>query len=365
MSAHQIAYFITPHGFGHATRAAAIMTAAQALDPSVQFEIFTRVPQWLFQQSLNQSLNAPFGYHDTLTDIGLAQKNALHEDIAETVRRLDAMLPFDPDWIGDLARQVVALGCQLVVCDVAPLGIAVARAAGVPSVLIENFTWDWIYESYRQDAAGLAPHIAYLQDLFARADYRIQTEPVCRYVQADIITTPVSRIPRTAAPAIRERLGVPTQSQLVLVTMGGLSTTNQHTFLDRLAEHTQAYFILPGMGDTVQIQGNVVRLPHQSHFYHPDIMHAADAVVGKTGYSTVAEAYHAGAPYGYVSRPRFPESAVMAAFIQSRMRGIEFSEAAFHSGQWLDRLPELLSLGHIPRVEPNGAEQVAQFLLKL
>ena len=94
-------------------------------------------------------------------------------------------------------------------------------------------------------------------------------------------------------------------------------------------------------------------------------MGAADALVGKTGYSTVAEAYHAGVPYGHVSRLHFRESDVMTSYIQAHMRGIEFAEDEFRSGAWLAHLPELLALGHIQRAEPNGADQAARFLLGL
>ena len=106
MSQSTVAYFITPHGFGHATRAAAVMGAWQNLAPGIRFEIFTRVPRWLFEQSLAR----PFGYHELLTDIGLAQQDALHEDISETLRRLDAFLPFDPALVQRTAREVRELG---------------------------------------------------------------------------------------------------------------------------------------------------------------------------------------------------------------------------------------------------------------
>jgi UDP:flavonoid glycosyltransferase YjiC (YdhE family) len=361
MSTHRFACFITPHGFGHATRAAAVMAAIRALGPATHFEIFTRVPRWLFEQSID----APFGYHSVLTDIGLAQKNALHEDIGETLRRLDHFLPFDPAQVQGLAQQVTSLGCDLVLCDVAPLGIAVARAAGVPSVLIENFTWDWIYEGYVGSEPGLARHIAYLCELYAQADYRIQTEPVCRYMQADLLTAPVSRAPRLPASQLRAQLGILAYTPLVLVTMGGLSMSDQHAFLHQLAEQPDTYFVIPGASEHLAAVGNIVSLPYQSSIYHPDLMRAADAVVGKTGYSTVAEAYHAGVPYGYVSRPKFPESAVMAAYIQKHMHGIEFSEPEFHSGAWLDRLPDLLALRRIERDGPNGADQVAQRVLEI
>jgi hypothetical protein len=281
------------------------------------------------------------------------------------VRRLDAFLPFRPVLVDPLAQQVTALGCSMVACDIAPLGIAVARAAGVPSVLIENFTWDWIYAGYAGENQRLIPHIVTLQHIFDSAAYTVQTEPVCqlRHTSRRLVTAPVSRAPRLSSAAVRAQLGVPLKAPLVLITMGGLSASDQHGFLDQLAAHRDAWFIIPGSSATLDLTSNMVRLPHQSSLYHPDLLQAADAVVGKTGYSTVAETYHAGLPYGYVARPKFRESAVMEAYIQAHMRGIPFTEAEFRSGAWLDRLTELLALGRIQRDGLNGAEQVARFML--
>jgi hypothetical protein len=104
-----IAYFVSPHGYGHASRAAALMAALQALRPATQFEIFTQVPRWFFADSLSN----PGGYHALLTDIGLAQKNSLVEDLPETVHRLAGFLPFERSQVENLARQVKRLDCQM------------------------------------------------------------------------------------------------------------------------------------------------------------------------------------------------------------------------------------------------------------
>ena len=39
---------------------------------------------------------------------------------------------------------------RLVIADAPPLGCAAAAAAGIPSVVVSNFTWDWIYQAYRR-----------------------------------------------------------------------------------------------------------------------------------------------------------------------------------------------------------------------
>ncbi|MDE3091936.1 MAG: hypothetical protein KGJ80_21395, partial [Chloroflexota bacterium] len=88
---HNIAFFISPHGFGHAARACAVMVSLHAIDPTFHFDIFTRVPRWFFADSLRGA----FTYHALLTDIGLVQETALREDLAATVKSLNHFLPFN------------------------------------------------------------------------------------------------------------------------------------------------------------------------------------------------------------------------------------------------------------------------------
>lgn len=354
-----IAYFISPHGFGHAARAAAVMAAIHNRRPTLRFEIFSLVPEWFF----SESLAGPFGYHPLLTDIGLVQKTSLAEDLPETERRLADFLPFEPAKIQPLADLVTSLGCRLVMCDIAPLGLAVARAAGLPSALVENFTWDWIYEGYLPAAPGLAEQIAYLRTVFASADYHLQTEPVCRpEPQADLTVPPISRRVRTPASSIRQRLGLPNSAQLALLTMGG--TPWQYTFLEQLEQQTGTYFIFPGGGEKQVVRRNLLFLPNHASFFHPDLINAVDAVVGKVGYSTLAELYQAGVPYGYVLRPQFRESLVLENFITANMNSLAITEAEFETGEWLAKLPELLDLPRMERREANGADQVAAFILE-
>lgn len=350
-----IAYFISPHGFGHAARAAAVMNALSRRQPNIRFEIFTLVPRWFFEISVP----APFTYHPLLTDIGLAQETSLRENVPLTLKRLEEFLPFDQSLVSNLASRISK--CDLVICDIAPLGIAVARAAGIPSVLIENFTWDWIYRGYVHEDARFKQPIAYLRGVFRSADHHIQTEPVCDYWNADLVTPPVSRAPRTSRQAMREQMRIPQRAKTVLITMGGIP--GRHSFLDRLLEIKNVTFILAGASRSMRRQGNLILLPHRSLLYHPDVMNAADAAIGKAGYSTVAEVYHVGIPFGFVLRDKFRESATMARFIKKQMHGIEISAAQFESGEWLSVLPDLLALPRIHRCEANGAEQAARFII--
>ena len=353
-----IAYFVSHHGFGHAARASAVMDSVRELTKdSVRFHIFTMTPEWFFRDSLS----GPFVYHARVIDVGLVQRTSTQEDPDETVKELDRFLPFSEGYTAELADLLRRTGCSLAVCDIAPLGIAVAERAEIPSVLVENFTWDWIYRGYEARCRRIGRHADFLEAVFQRADYHIQTEPVCRMSPGAFVTGPVSRKIKNSAAAVRSRLGIPEEKKVVLITMGGIP----EVFDSREAQvkFPDVAFIVPGPYETASERENCIFLPHRSGFFHTDLVNASDAVVGKAGYSTLAEVYHAGAPYGYLSRKDFKEAGVLADFIEAEMRGAPVDEEAFRNGGRIGVLPDLLSLGRIERNEVNGSVQAARFIL--
>jgi hypothetical protein len=355
-----IAYFVTPHGFGHAARACAVMEAVLKQNPQVHFEIFTQVPAWFFEDSLAGG----FTVHPLLSDIGLVQLGPLQEDLPATLQRLNHFYPPNPAHLQSLSLTLHSLGCRLVLCDIAPLGILVARAAGLPSVLLENFTWDWIYTGYLPDLPALQQVIDYLQTVFQQADHHIQMTPFCApSLRANLITQPVGRQPRQTSAQLRQRLGIPEFSKMVLVTMGGIP--DKFNFSEKLASYPEIYFVNPGDNPRLERRDNIILIPHHSGFYHPDLMNACDGVIGKAGYSTIAETYNAGVPFAYAARPRFRETRVLGDFANQYSRGFEVPEQDFASGGWIERLLPLLHLPRLLRTGPDGAQQIAEYLQKL
>lgn len=359
MPAKSIAYFISSHGFGHAARAAAVMQAIAENDPSVQFDIFTAVPSWFFHESLTWNFN----YHYLLTDFGLAQKTPFHSDLQETLHNLNTFYPIAHKRLSDIAKTIRNLDPRIIICDIAPMGLLVAREVGIPGVLVENFTWDWIYGQYSDRDKSITKYINYLKPIFESADYHIQTEPICHRQAADLVTGPVSRRPRTSRDQIRQRLGLLTNGNVILITTGGIP--QYYGFIQKLARLKEIYFVLPGAGPDINIQDNLIVLPHRSDFYHPDLANACDAVIGKVGYSTLAEVYHAGVPFGYVARADYNESGPMVNFIRQRMPGLAVEETEFFNGSWISKINDLLKLPRVDRSNVNGAEQIGKFILAL
>ena len=326
--------------------------------PGLAVHLFTSVPRWF----LRDSLGPDFSLHRLESDVGLVQRGPLAEDLPATVARLRALYPPRPALLGHLARTLRRACCSLVLCDISPLGIAAARAAGLPSVLVENFTWDWIYRGFLPREPRLAPFAALLGDLARQADLHIQAAPVCRPDPRALQIGPVSRRPRATRAATRAALGVPPRRPLVLVTMGGIP--HGGFAVAPLAALPGVAFVLAGGAAKLRRIGNVLLLPHRSGFHHPDLVAAADAVVGKIGYSTLAEACRAGVPFGFVPRSGFRESAVLARWLLGQGRGLRIDPAAFASGAWVRRVPALLELGRTRARFTDGASEAAALILE-
>jgi hypothetical protein len=350
----RLACFVTPHGFGHAARTCAVLSALARRLP-LAAELFTTVPDWLFADSLD----LPWRRHPVRCDVGLVQGDALHEDLAATADALDELLPFGERQVTELAQQVLALGCRAVLCDVAPLGLAVATAANLPLALVENFTWDWIYTGYLDREPRLARHATTLASCLAGVDVRVQTAPACLPVGGAVQVEPVARAARRRRDEVRDELGLLPGERAVLLTMGGIAW-DFTSFAPRPPDGV--VLVVPGgAAEPRRIEGAVL-LPFRGPFYHPDLVAAADAVVGKLGYSTLAEAWTAGVPYGFIARRGFPESPVLASFLTAAGAGRAVPPSVLAESDW-SWLSALLAAGRgAPR--PGGADAAAAALAR-
>jgi hypothetical protein len=236
----------------------------------------------------------------------------------------------------------------------------VAKEAGLPSLLVENFTWNWMYD-------GLGPrfdkHKDYLGRIYEQAAYHIQTEPICQHQQGNLTVGPISRSPRHDREYTRKKLGVSDTAHLILVAMGGIE--DRYDPLTSISIPPGCSIIFPGASSKVEKHGNLILLPHASEFFHPDLIHACDAVIGKAGYSTIAEIFAAGIPYGYILRKDSRESAILQQFIRRHISGFEIEESDFRSGNWVDYLDNLLALPAVKHPIPNSADRVARNVLNV
>lgn len=352
-----IAYFVTDHGYGHATRAAAVMAAVAQEVPGVCFEVFTTAPKWLLgnQQVFRHR------YHHEKTDVGLIQSTPFDVDLEATIAELSRFLPFEAGKVAKAVSYLRKIDCRMVISDIAPLGIYIAKQAGIPAALVENFTWDWIYELYHSRQSRLEGFSQYIRDVNNAAGIRIQVAPFCHHQPGALKTNPVCRPFISKRKQVRADLGLSASESMVLISLGGLAKPSQPQL--PLPGGKNIIFVIPGGGQKPQRSKNIILLPSNQGHTHPDLVNAADAVVGKIGYSTLAEVYQAGVPFGYLARNDFRESAVLAEFIERNIPSVALDMKKYIAGSWGPDLETLLSLKRVKRDPVDGARQVARHIV--
>ncbi len=233
---------------------------------------------------------------------------------------------------------------------------------GIPSVLVENFTWDWIYQPYFQHNKRLQAHADYLKGWFADADFHIKTEPLCQPGSADLHCGPIFRQIQNSPETVRKQLDFDDR-QIVLISMGGIQ--QDLSYVEKLQTLSQYQFICAGQRKTKILGDNVFLLDRTTNIYHPDLINTADLVISKSGYSTIAECYQAGTPLACISRSIFPESEVLESFIKQHHMGTILPEDDFYTGEWVTKIKTLLEASRIRVRSKNGASEVARFLVPL
>ncbi|TCD72001.1 hypothetical protein EIP91_000133 [Steccherinum ochraceum] len=134
-------YYCSGHGYGHATRVSAVACHLLSLSPQPIVHIVSSAPQHVFSDSI--ALGALYRRADI--DPVIVQPVAYRVDRRKSVEVLRAFLKEKDRKIEEEKAWLQSIGADCVLSDAAFLGCAAANAAGIPSVLITNFTFDSVY----------------------------------------------------------------------------------------------------------------------------------------------------------------------------------------------------------------------------
>ena len=145
-----IALHLSGHGYGHMTRACEVLAEVRRRAPGVGLAVAGSVPEALVRRAIPGEVR----FRRTACDVGLVQRDALHVDEERTA---EACVAFESTWDGRADAEAAFLrdtGVRLVLADIPALAFEAADRAGIPSVGLGNFSWDWIYRhlSVRQPA---------------------------------------------------------------------------------------------------------------------------------------------------------------------------------------------------------------------
>lgn len=364
-----IVFYISGHGFGHASRAIEVINAVQRHQPDAALIVRSAVPAWLFDTAAQQRLDI----QPLETDSGIAQRDSLTHDEADTARRAVRFYENFDERVAAEATWLHAHGARVVVADVPPLACAAAARAQIPSIVVANFTWDWIYRSF-PDFDQRAPGVlATIEGAYATASHALRLPMHGGFGSFGNVIRDIPFIARRGtrrAGTVRAALGLDGARPIVLASFGGhglrlpyeaASASGRLTVLLTEFEAESN----PGVGSLPHVRCLSGRELSSHQLRHEDLVVAADVVLSKPGYGIVSECIASNTALLYTSRGAFPEYDVMVDAMPRVMRCRYIDQAALFEGTWVDAVEQLLQQPAAPtRPMVNGAEVAADFILK-
>lgn len=362
IDAADLLFYVSGHGFGHATRSAALIAALRRISPDpLRIHVRGGAPRWIFEDR-----DFRVDCSTAAIDPGMIQRNAFDVDLAATIQ---AHEEFADSWemcLRQEAELLERIAPRVVVADIPPLAFGAAAAAGIPAVGVSNFSWDWILAGYADREPRLRPVIRRYAEAYRKAEcvFRLPMHgdlgafPVI--VDVPLLTRR-SRLPRGE---VRSRLGIAEDERLpvVLVSFGGFDSGPLSAFE---APEMEGYLFFAFSEKPEGFQGDWRRLPTPSEIPHEELVAACDALIGKPGYSTAAEVIAERTRFLYLSRPDWTEGPALEAGLERDGCARAIPRDDFFAGRWRQHLDALLAQP-LPAEPPatNGAEVIASQLLE-
>ncbi|KAK1611773.1 hypothetical protein QYE76_035446 [Lolium multiflorum] len=350
------AFYLTGHGFGHATRAIEVVRHLVAAGHEVH--VSTAVPEFVFTAELRSPL---VHVRKVLLDCGAVQSDPLTVDPLASLEKYhqtavvprESILKTEAEWLG-------AVKADLVVSDVVPVVCRAAADAGIRSVCIGNFSWDYIYAEYIVGAGYHHRSIVWqIAEDYSHCEILLRLPGYCPMPAfRDVTDVPlVVRGLRKSRSEVRKDLGIVENAKVVIFNFGGQPAgwkLKQEWLPDGWI------CLVCGASDSQELPPNFIKLAKDT--YTPDVMAASDCMLGKVGYGTASEALAYKLPFVFVRRDYFNEEPFLRNLLEHYHNSIEMIRRDFLSGHWKPYLLRALTLQPCYDGPINGGQVAARTL---
>ena len=365
-----VVFFISGHGFGHASREVEVIHALARARPGLRIILRTAVSPSL----LSRRLDVQYELRPGACDAAIVQPSSITQDDEATVREMVAFYRTLDTRVAHESRALADDDVALIVGDIPPLPFEVARQLGVPGVGISNFTWDWILDEHpgmSEAAPWLVPR---LRGAYAQATLALEL-PFAGGFEVFPTVRPlplVARQHRRDTNDTRSHFGIPHDRPAALLSFGGYGLPDLDLSRLDILNAQPAWTVVttdrssrPGATPP-----GVIFIPESEFvatgFRYEDLVAASDVIVTKPGYGILSECIAAQRPILYTSRGHFREYDVLVREMPRYVRCAYIDQQSLLKGTWARSIETLLAQPAPPEtLALNGAEVAAAALSSL
>ncbi|MDH4186666.1 MAG: hypothetical protein OEV08_06695 [Nitrospira sp.] len=352
---------ISGHGYGHAAQVVPVLNALGALVPTITAILRTTVPASFFRDRLT----IPWIHQPVQQDIGCIQNGPLTIDIAKT---WEAHIHFHDTWATRLANEITAMQearPRLILADTPYLAVEAGSRAGIPTIVMANFTWDLVLQNFCESSSAAQQQLLQsIRRAYANADLalRITPAPAIHAFSNFVDIGPIASPAEPKRNQLAAALNLVSGERTILIGFGGIPLT---TLPLKQIEQLRPYrFLFDG---PIPSEHSRIHSTMSLPFSFKTLLASVDLIMTKPGYGTIVEAVALQQPVTYVRRYNFADEPPLVDYLHRFGRGIELSLDAFTQGRWEPALRQALALPapSIPPPSPSGAAEAAKRLAML
>ena len=352
-----VAYYITPHGFGHAVRSLEVVRLMLEYMPDLEVTIVSDLPEYLIEQCVGKAVPL----RRRRLDVGLVQRDSLQFDLSATLAALRDIRRHAGKYIEEETRFLEEGRVAGIVSDIPWLPFHASHRLGIPSLGMSNFTWEWIYESYADSDSDWRDVIEWVREGYRRCGLflRLPMHGDCSVFPKLRDVPLVARKSDRSRDALRTILGAGSDRKTYLVSFSSLELDSGA--LARLERMDGRIFFYKRPLDFRS--ANMFSLNDVAMTYN-EIVCAVDGVITKPGYGIVSDCLTCGTPMLYTDRGEFPEYRILVDEMHRRLTAVFIPSPDLRSGAWEEGLKMLeQSPGRFEPMATNGGEICARTIL--
>ncbi|MDP2173377.1 MAG: hypothetical protein Q8M98_07680 [Candidatus Cloacimonadaceae bacterium] len=295
----RFAIYASHHGYGHASRMAAL---AEEL---TKFGIFVQIrsakPDFLFNR-LDPLFSAKSA---AVIDAGVRHGDQLAVDLPATKCALLDLMDRRLDIIDSEVEYLRREKIDLVIADIPFLAVEAATYAGIPVFAVSNFDWFYIYKELFANDIGMRPLINTIFGLYQRVDHAF-----CLPFSSKDSMSAFSKVESIGLLArkkdiyrdVKQELGI--KEPVMIVMFGGEEGMSVN--IDAICKAFEGKVV--SMHASCGAENHISITPDADFL---DFIHASDIVLTKPGYSSFAEAVQFNKFILYCPRKNYPEERVL------------------------------------------------------
>lgn len=272
-------FYITNHGFGHASRNVPIIKNILKQNPNNHIYIKSDAIRCDFLKRNLSEYSDQISYYEDCKENGLIlQPGKMLPDLPKMKEQIKADFLYWDQYIQRESQFLLDTKMDVAISDIIPWALKAAKACKIPSVLIGNFNWSEMYKSYYgKDIWG--PYSCCYKLADKAIWYEIHAEELHDYCQNFECVSLISRqVNISEVKKIKDQFS----RKIIFVSLGASAEIKESINVDNLPYE---FLITRGLNITGK---NVHTLP-EDMINTPDYIAASDYVIAKGGWSTIAE----------------------------------------------------------------------------